>query len=97
MSNGTTRRQTQQSRQALERAAWEQEGETQMTPRILEEQEAVEIKRRNAERKARLDAPISRRDLIDTLENVANRYACTKGHDSATVCNAFRRLAEALL
>lgn len=67
------------------------------TPEEREREEMWErIERDALAEKERLDAPLTRVEVIDALENVANRYAATNDHDSMIVCNAFRRLAEAL-
>jgi len=59
--------------------------------------EAEESARRKAEsEQARLDEPLTRREVIGAIETVAWGYACNGDHDSDLVANAFRALKDVL-
>lgn len=48
------------------------------------------------EAEARLDQPMTRRELMTAIESVAHEYGMQGDHDSDLICNAFRKLGEAL-
>ena len=62
----------------------------------LAQEIVTERERRAAEEEARLDEPLSRREVLDAIESVAHGYGCNSDHDSDLICNAFRKLAEAI-
>lgn len=56
----------------------------------------AERQRRADEAEARLDETLTRREVIEAIESVANDYGCNGTQESDTICEAFRRLAVAL-
>lgn len=45
---------------------------------------------------ARDEAPISRKELIEAIEQVARQYGANGNHDSDLICDAMIALAKAL-
>lgn len=64
-----------------------------MDPRTPEQQDAADRERHAAEEEARLDAPLTRREVLDALEAVSVRYS--PYHDSHTI-ELIRRLIKAM-
>ena len=67
----------------------------QATERAIE-RDVQDQARRAAEAEARLDEPLTRRDVLDALDEVANEYGCNGDHDSDLIADAFRKLKDAL-
>lgn len=59
-------------------------------------EDAADRERRAADEQARLDETLTRREVIEALESVANEYGCNGNHDSDLIADAFRKLAGAL-
>lgn len=57
------------------------------------QEDARDRNRRQEEADARLDAPLSRREVLEAIETVASAYSGQHGHDTRDL---LRRLAEAL-
>lgn len=55
-----------------------------------------ERERRAAEAEARLDAPLTRRELLEAIETTASDYGCAGTPESDAIADAFRKLGEAL-
>lgn len=64
--------------------------------RTPEERELDERIERAADIEARLDAPLTRRELIDALNEVASEYGAVGDHDSGLIYDAFRNFARHL-
>lgn len=62
----------------------------------IAKEDAAERARHAEEQEARLDAPLTRREVLEAIESVAHEYGCNGNHDSDLICDAFRKLAEAL-
>jgi hypothetical protein len=62
------------------------------TERAMKE-DAADCQRRADEAEARLDAPLTRREVLDAIETVASVYSGQHGHDTRDL---LRRLAKAL-
>jgi hypothetical protein len=58
--------------------------------------DAADRERRVQEAEERLDEPLTRREVLEAIESVANDYGCNGDHDSMLIADAFRKLAEAL-
>jgi hypothetical protein len=56
-------------------------------------EDAADRERRVAEAEARLDEPLTRREVLEALENVAIEHDCSGDHNFA---DAFRKLAQVL-
>jgi hypothetical protein len=64
--------------------------------RTLEEQEA-EIRQRYIDaREERLDAPLTRRDVLAAIDEVVSEYSGSGMTDQDLIADAFRKLARAL-
>ena len=61
-----------------------------------EREDARDRARQLAEEEARLDEPLTRREVIDAVETVAFGYECSGSPQSDMIAAAFRKLAEAL-
>lgn len=57
---------------------------------------AEDRERRAREAEERLDAPLTRRDLLDAIESVRREYGISGTEEAELIEGAFRKLAEAL-
>lgn len=56
----------------------------------------AEQRRRAEEAEARLDEPLTRREVLAAIEQVAADYGCNGTPESAAIADAFRALGKAL-
>lgn len=64
--------------------------------RTPEQREADMMREHEERQEARLNETLTRREVIEAIESVANDYAQRRDHESDVICNAFQSLADAL-
>ena len=62
----------------------------------VEDREREYYGRLAEEAEARANEPVTRRELVEAIDNVGSHYALSGTHDHDLISNAFERLAQVL-